>query len=263
MSKKRLLFDIETIRVCQFDELDESRKEYLLRGSKTDEEKEQAKKSVNLYPFTAEIACIAVINVDEKNAGVFYRTEKPENWSLVNENEEAVVKGIEEEKVDGWLKNLCKNRKLMKAEFIPCENEEKILNKFWEVIEYYDQFITFNGRGFDCPFVHHRSAIKKIVPTKNLITPRFKGPDPHCDLLDELTYSGTTRRFNLDFYCQAFGIESPKSHGVCGYDMNEMYFDEKRYEDIAKYCLGDVVATAELFMIWDEYLNPAKFQRRR
>ncbi len=186
-----------------------------------------------------------------------------EKWTLNNENDQAVITGIEENVVDEWLKNLCIKRKLMKADFVPCESEKLILEKFWQVIEYYDQFITFNGRGFDCPFVHHRSALQKVVPTKNLITPRFKGPDPHCDLLDELTYSGTTRRFNLDFYCQSFGIESPKSHGVCGYDMNEMYYDEKRYEDIAKYCLGDVVATSELFEIWDEYLNPYKFKSRK
>ena len=30
---------------------------------------------------------------------------------------------------------------------------------------------------------------------------------------------GAARRFNLDFYCKAFGIESPKSHGVTGMDV--------------------------------------------
>ena len=27
---------------------------------------------------------------------------------------------------------------------------------------------------------------------------------------------GAARKFNLDFYCKSFGIESPKSHGVTG-----------------------------------------------
>ena len=264
MSKKRrILFDIETIRIDEFDDLCESKKEYLLRGTKTDEEIAQAKKLINLFPYTAEIACIAVINVDERNAGVFYRTDRTEKWSISNVDDRAEVAGISEESVDNWLLNLCRNGKLNKAEFVPCEAEDQILENFWKVIEHYDQFITFNGRIFDCPFVHHRSAIRKIIPTMNLITPRFKGSIPHCDLLDELTYSGTTRRFSLDFYCQSFGIESPKSHGVSGYDMNELYFEQKRYEDIAKYCLGDVVATSELFLIWDNYLNPSKFKTRK
>ena len=263
IKKTRILFDVETIRSDKFENLDESRKEYLLRGTKTDEEIEQAKKFINLYPFTAEVACIALINVDERKAGVYYRTDRTEKWSINNTDDGVEVLGIAEELIDDWLLNLTKDGKLNKAEFFPCESEEQILENFWRVIECYEQFITFNGRAFDCPFLHHRSAIRKIVPSISLITPKFKGPYPHCDLLDELSYSGATRKFNLDFYCQSLGIESPKSHGVSGYDMNELYFDKNRYEDIAKYCLGDVIATAELFLFWDTYLNPVKFKTRR
>lgn len=261
--KRRLLFDIETARIVEFENLADSQQEYILRGTKSEEEIEQAKKTINLYPFTAEVICIAVINVDERKAGVFYRTDKTNIWSIEYENDNVIIEGIEENLVDDWLKNLCLNKKLVKAEFYPFVNEEEILEKFWQIIELYDQFITFNGRSFDCPFLHLRSAIKKIIPSKNLITPRFKGPDPHCDLLDELTYSGMTRKFNLDFYCQSLGIESPKSHGVSGYDMNKLYYEERRYEDIAKYCLGDVIATTELFHFWDDYLNPQNFKTRK
>ena len=35
-----------------------------------------------------------------------------------------------------------------------------------------------------------------------------------CDLLDQLTFYGASRRFSLDFYCRAFGIPSPKAGGV-------------------------------------------------
>jgi hypothetical protein len=31
-------------------------------------------------------------------------------------------------------------------------------------------------------------------------------------------------------------------------------FNEKRYREIAEYCLGDVKATAELFRRWADYL---------
>ena len=290
--KRRILFDIETIRSSNFEDLDESRKKYLLKAKNAEDDYDEfIKMCINLYPFTAEIACIALINVDERNAGVYYRTDRNEKWSIntiVNDADDNAsnnidhsannnidknvddkasnkveVKGIAEELVDDWLINLCKSGKLNKADFFPCETEEEILENFWKVIECYEQFITFNGRGFDCPFIHHRSAIRHIVPTINLVTPRFKGPYPHCDLLDELTYSGATRKFNLDFYCQSLGVESPKSHGVSGYDMNELYFDEKRYEDIAKYCLGDVIATSELFLHWDTYLNPIRFKTRK
>ncbi|HQJ74391.1 MAG TPA: ribonuclease H-like domain-containing protein [Bacteroidota bacterium] len=261
--KNRILFDIETARIDEFDNLNETQKEYLLRGVKNEEEKEQSKKLINLYPYTAMVVCIAVINVDERNAGIFYYSNKQDKWIIENKNDSISIEGIEESLVDNWLKNLCIQKKLIKAEFYPFSNEENILEKFWQVIECYDQFITFNGRNFDCPFLHIRSAIKKIVPSVNLITPRFKGPEYHCDLLEELTYNGATRKFNLDFYCNSLGIESPKSHGISGYDMNKLFYDEKRYEDIAKYCLGDVVATTELFHFWDSYLNPQNFKSRK
>jgi predicted PolB exonuclease-like 3'-5' exonuclease len=76
----------------------------------------------------------------------------------------------------------------------------------------------------------------------------------HCDLLDQLTFYSSTRRFSLDFYCKAFGIESPKSQGITGLDMKAL-FESKRYRDIAAYCLGDVYATADLYDRWLKYLS--------
>jgi len=79
--------------------------------------------------------------------------------------------------------------------------------------------------------------------------------EPHCDLAEQLTFynvsgrDGAARRFNLDFYCKAFGIESPKSQGVTGSDMNTL-MAEGRYRDIAEYCLRDVKATVLLYHIW-------------
>jgi hypothetical protein len=79
-------------------------------------------------------------------------------------------------------------------------------------------------------------------------------PTIHCDLLDQLTYYGATRKFSLDFYCKSFGIESPKSHGITGLNLGRL-FNEKRFREIADYCLGDVRATAELFRRWEENLK--------
>jgi hypothetical protein len=33
-----------------------------------------------------------------------------------------------------------------------------------------------------------------------------------------------------------------------------MFFEQKRFREIAEYCLGDVRATAELFRRWQSYL---------
>ena len=68
---------------------------------------------------------------------------------------------------------------------------------------------------------------------------------------------GAARRFNLDFYCKAFGIESPKSQGVTGMDIGSL-LAEGRFREIAEYCLRDVKATVLLYQIWKERLEGIK-----
>ena len=76
----------------------------------------------------------------------------------------------------------------------------------------------------------------------------------HIDLLEKLTFYGLVRKFNLDFYCHAFGIESPKSKGVTGMEVKELY-KAGRIKDIAVYCGEDVKATFQLYQIWSEFLD--------
>ena len=68
---------------------------------------------------------------------------------------------------------------------------------------------------------------------------------------------GAARRFNLDFYCKCFGIESPKSAGVTGMDVGDM-MEEGRYREIAEYCVRDVEATLSFYRIWKERLSGIK-----
>ena len=128
-----------------------------------------------------------------------------------------------------------------------------MLEQFWLDIGHYDQFVTFNGRAFDCPFLMLRSAILQVQPTRNLMPYRYDA-SVHCDLLEQFTFYGALRKFNLDFYCKSFGVESPKIHGVTGLDMKQLT-EEKRFREIAEYNLRDLQATAELFRRWEKFLN--------
>jgi 3'-5' exonuclease len=239
--KRRILFDIETVGRTLESFSDEEQK-YLLKGVKNEEDLENAKLALNLYPTTAEIVCIGMFDIDLKYAGVFYQSK--------TETEEYMLSQMERE---NWLDELYQNGSIKEAKFFPMD-EKQILVKFWDTIKDYRQFITFNGRSFDCPFILLRSAYHRVKPTRDLAPYRYS-TEPHCDLLDQLTYYGSMRRFNLDFYCKFFDIVSPKSHGVTGLDMNK-FFAAGRYADIAKYCLGDIQSSAKLFELWDEYLNP-------
>ncbi len=227
---RRIVFDIETCSY-PFESLTESQQEYLLRSAekeKTEEDKvekrEEAIRYTSLYPFTAIVVAIGIFDVEKEKSFVYYNEEGGEEWS--SEEKKIQYKGL---------------------------SETEMIKSFWRIAEVADQVITFNGRSFDVPFLMLRSALLKIKPSKNFIGNRYDS-SKHIDLLEQLTYFGLTRKFNLDFYCRAFGIESPKSKGISGMDVKNLY-EAGRVKDIAVYCGDDIYATYQLYKIWNEYLN--------
>jgi predicted PolB exonuclease-like 3'-5' exonuclease len=105
-----------------------------------------------------------------------------------------------------------------------------------------------------------RSAALGIRVTKNLCGYRYS-IKPHTDLLDVLSFFGASRKWNLDFACKAFGIESPKEHGLDGFAVAH-YYRENRLREIALYCRRDVEATARLFQKLEATLLPALEEHR-
>jgi len=236
-----LVFDIETAAL-PLEMFDAAQQEYLFRECEkiADEtvrtaRREEITRFMSLWPFTAQVVCIAMLNADTLRGQVQFLAEDFE--------EDTSPIGA--------------------VEFVPCADEAELLAAFWEVARHYDHVVTFNGRGFDVPFIYLRSAILNVpISQKNWLGYRF-ATEPHCDLAEQLTFysvsgrDGAARRFNLDFYCKAFGIESPKSHGVTGMDVKDL-MAAGRFREIAEYCLRDVRATVELYKIWKDRLAGIK-----
>jgi len=219
----RVILDIETLG-HPLESFDGVQQEYLLRFAESEGERKDVIQKLSLYPTTAKIIAIGMWNPDTLKGRI-----------LLNADD-----AIDVASGDGSAR-------------FTSGDERTVLRQFWEDIARYDQFVTFNGRGFDCPFLMLRSAILEVQPTRNLMPYRYDS-SVHCDLLEQLTFYGAMRKFNLDFYCKAFGIDSPKAHGITGLDLASLY-DGKRYREIAEYCLGDLRATAQLFHRWDQYIN--------
>lgn len=226
---RRIIIDIETC-AYPFESLAESQREYLLRyaDKEPDPEKRQmmiddAVRYTSLYPYTAKCIAIGIYDVEKEKSYVYYESEKPEEWE--SEDIKTSYKGL---------------------------HEKEVLESFWRVAKVIDQFITFNGRNFDVPFLMMRSAMLGVKVSRNLMGYRYG--DEHIDLLEQFTFYGATRKFNLDFYCNAFGIESPKSSEVSGMEVKNLY-EAGRIKDIAVYCSKDIYATYQLYKIWDEFLN--------
>ena len=236
-----LVFDIETAGLPP-EVFDDVQQEYLFReaGKISDEfERQQKREEIarlfSLWPLTAQVVCIGMLNTDSGKGQVLYLAEDYE------EGEEAPGA----------------------VEFVPCMDESEMLTAFWDVAKHYDGIVTFNGRGFDVPFLYLRSAVLNVpISRKDWLGYRYT-TEPHCDLAEQLTFynvsgrDGAARKFNLDFYCKAFGIDSPKAHGVSGYQVPEM-LAQGRQREIAEYCLRDVRATVELHRVWRERLAGIK-----
>ena len=61
------------------------------------------------------------------------------------------------------------------VEFVPCADEVELLTAFWDVAKHYDKVVTFNGRGFDVPFIYLRSALLNVpISQKNWLGYRFQ-----------------------------------------------------------------------------------------
>ncbi len=236
-----LVFDIET-SALPLEGFDETQQEYLFRELEKipdeiarEQRREEILRQFNLWPLTAQVVCIAMLNAETSRGQVLF-----------------IAEDFDEETPEAGA-----------VEFVACVDEAELLTAFWDVAQHYDSIVTFNGRGFDVPFLYLRSAVLNIhITKKNWLGYRYQ-TEPHCDLADQFTFfsvsgrDGAARKFNMDFYCKAFGIESPKSHGVTGMDVNTL-MAQGEYRKIAEYCLRDVHATVLLHKIWKERLSGIK-----
>ena len=163
----RLVFDIET-SALPVDMFDEVQQEYLFReatrqpeGPVRDAKHAEIQNQFNLWPFTARVICIAMLNADTSRGQVLFVSD---DFEPTTDDEAGPV------------------------EFVPCMDEVELLTAFWDVAKHYETVVTFNGRGFDVPFIYLRSAILNVpISRKDWLGYRYS-IEPHCDLAEQLTF---------------------------------------------------------------------------
>ena len=233
----KLIFDIETIGE-DFGALDKETQQgltrWIRREAKNDEEYQvklkDLKESLGFSPLTGEIVALGILDL-EKNLGVVY-------FSTAGQQ-------AEEYKIENYT-------------FKPM-TEQEMLNNFWQGAVKYQEFIGFNSRCFDVPFIMARSAKHKIKPTKNLMSNRYLSSQrfdtKHIDLLDQLSFYGAVqRKGSLHLWCRLFGIKSPKAQGITGDEVSGLYA-KGEYKKIAEYNSWDLEATCELYERWRGYYS--------
>lgn len=233
-----LIFDIETVGE-DFEAVDETTQEVLTRWIKRETESGEdyaaaladMKNGLGFSPLTGQIVAIGIYDGEREKGVVYFQSSPKKEETSFEEGQ-------------------CKFEVM---------SEKEMLQKFWEIVEKYETFVTFNGRQFDVPFLMVRSAIHGIHPSKNLLANRYLNYQPgharHIDLLDQLTFYGALRKKgSLHLWCRAFGIESPKAQGVDGDDVKAL-FESGRSADVARYNARDLRATYALYAHYERFLK--------
>ena len=133
-------------------------------------------------------------------------------------------------------------------------SERELLESFWYLASQATRVVTYNGRGFDVPFLVARSLVHGIPVRVDLLGRKAQR---HLDLLPVVGRAGAFRASgpaSLDVVCWALGIESPK--GDMDGSMVAPTYARGDIERIADYNVGDVEATARIYRRAQELLLP-------
>lgn len=224
MKNKTVIIDIETIPL-NAEKLSEEELSYILRNADTEEQKEEIKKKMSFWAFTAHLVSLGMLVYEDKVAYIIY---------LANEQSQ------EEEDIDG-----------IKVKFLSVPIGESIeraerllLQVFWKYIKNAKRIVSFNGRGFDAHFLMLKSLILDVEVSRNLMGNRYDYNN-HLDVLELISFHGAGRLYSLDFICRRLGIETPKR--IMNGDEVRQKFEEGKFKEIALYNFYDVLAVAKIY----------------
>lgn len=134
------------------------------------------------------------------------------------------------------------------------EDEKLLLEEFKKFLQSkFDsekvRLCAHNGKEFDYPYLCRRLLVNEIsIPDALNIAAKKPWEVLHIDTMEMWKFGDRKNFTSLDLLTSLFGIPSSKSD-IDGSKVNEVYYNEKDGLDrIAKYCRGDVVATAQLYL---------------
>ena len=128
------------------------------------------------------------------------------------------------------------------------DNEREILEKFWALIDTLKPktIITFNGYGFDVPFILARSSLNKIKPSTWINTNKWNmETSNHFDCMLFFSQKGAFINVAQAIICRMLGIKVP-SDIISGTQIEDCY-KRKDWKPILYRCAQDTIMTEELY----------------
>lgn len=133
-------------------------------------------------------------------------------------------------------------------EVIHDDNERTILEKFWGFIGELkpDTIVTFNGYGFDIPFIYARSFINKTKPTIKIATNKWHmETSNHFDCMIAFSQYGAFINVAQAIICKMLGIDVP-SDIISGSQIEDCY-KRRDWKPIIYRCEQDLIMTEKLY----------------
>lgn len=131
-------------------------------------------------------------------------------------------------------------------------DETKVLEEFKRILIRMNpehlKLCAHNGREFDFPYISRRMLIHGIeLPSVLNLSGKKPWEINHLDTMDMWKFGDWKHYSSLELLASIFNIDSSKT-GIDGSKVNEVYYRQNKLEDIANYCIQDVIVTAQLFL---------------
>jgi 3'-5' exonuclease len=139
----------------------------------------------------------------------------------------------------------------LRTRYFADHDEKKLLTEFRDTLEKMGpgvRLCAHNGKEFDFPYICRRSLVNDL-PIPSVLNMSGKKPweVAHLDTMEMWKFGDYKHYTSLDLLAAIFDI--PTSKGIMdGSMVSEVYHQQGDLKKIAEYCMGDVVAVAQLYL---------------
>jgi hypothetical protein len=139
----------------------------------------------------------------------------------------------------------------IRTKYFADHDEAKLLSEFRETVEKMGPVVRLcahNGKEFDFPYMCRRMLVNGIqLPSVLNMSGKKPWEINHLDTLELWKFGDYKHYTSLDLLATIFNI--PTSKGVMdGSMVSKVYYQEGDLKKIAEYCVGDVLAIAQLYL---------------
>ncbi len=144
-------------------------------------------------------------------------------------------------------------QRILKTKYFASHEEDRLLDEFRIALEKMDQLqqlklCAHNGKEFDFPYLSRRMLVNGItLPSVLNLSGKKAWEIPHLDTMEMWKFGDYKHYTSLDLLAAIFNIPTSKGE-LDGSKVNRAYYQDKDLKKIAEYCVGDVVAVAQLFL---------------